>query len=149
MVFVLRDAHVFLMGMLIWKASRTNKSRLLLLLPICLIPVAMRNYFPYNPLPDTLWTIFLVILFYLAVNGRLRFLEHPWLFFLGAISYSLYLTHARLGRTLLDGLTAKGIDMDIAVLAALIACVLVASFFTFVIERPSLRYLKSLRSSRS
>lgn len=93
---------------------------------------------------------FLITLFYvffiLFVYGKLHYFKNPVLIYFGVISYSLYLIHAVIGETLIVYLKTINYSSPwILFMCASIASYGVASILTFVVEKPSLRLLRSMR----
>lgn len=83
-------------------------------------------------------------LFLLAIRGQLTLLKHPALLYMGAISYTLYLTHQMLGFKVIHLLEAQGMAPDLAILIAVICSILLASVLTRYVERPGGRFFKKL-----
>lgn len=81
----------------------------------------------------------------LAVGGMLRWLVNPITSWLGAISYTLYLTHRNLGYEALFALHRAGWPSWASILVALAMALLVASVVTYAIERPALIVLRNWR----
>lgn len=89
-------------------------------------------------------------IFYLVVFNKLKWLAIKPLVFLGTISYSLYIFHARVGGILLTVLRR---DFDVALPFALsitcAAALLAAMGITFLIERPANRVIRAWWKSRN
>jgi peptidoglycan/LPS O-acetylase OafA/YrhL len=84
----------------------------------------------------------LAVVVFLATRGRLRVLEARPLLFLGTISYSLYLCHNKLGSTLIHQLEARGVDVNVAICAAIVATFAVSCLVHYTVEAPALAYLR-------
>ncbi|MGK7871711.1 acyltransferase family protein [Falsiroseomonas sp. E2-1-a20] len=81
--------------------------------------------------------------FTLILTGRAGFLRQPVLVWLGAISYSLYLTHNYAGRALMLRLQDDaGWLANASVGAALVASLVVATVLTYLVERPAQRLIR-------
>lgn len=101
----------------------------------------------YNTLyaPDTirvLITLFFAV-FALLAGDALRFIRHPWLLPLGALTYPLYLTHQYLGYMMLNATMETDNDylpLSLAVLTLLIVAWLIQRW----VERPASRWLRTL-----
>lgn len=79
-----------------------------------------------------------VVVFYLFVHQKLRFLVNRYTLFLGTISYSLYLIHYTLCvKVIMAQLESWGWSLVPASAVALAVALLVASAITFLIERPA------------
>lgn len=78
----------------------------------------------------------------LALHGSLCLLVSPITLWLGAISYSLYLLHRNLGYVAFFKLDTMGVDSRISFLIVTASALLLASFFTYWIEKPSLLFFR-------
>lgn len=87
-------------------------------------------------------------LFWAMTNGWLRFMKHPLLLWLGAISYPLYLIHQYVGYVLIDHLAAMGLTLLAATGVALVAVVALAHMLHIWVENPSQTYLRDIRRTR-
>jgi peptidoglycan/LPS O-acetylase OafA/YrhL len=90
----------------------------------------------------TLVSIVIVTLMYLAVHGRLNFLENRPLLWLGSISYSLYLMHAFPSYITMKLLLDEGLDRQLVNLIAIAQSVLLAVILHKLVEKPVTRWLK-------
>lgn len=97
---------------------------------------------PNTPPVDTLVATSIGVVMYLATAGWLNWLAVRPLVFLGGISYSLYLTHHWLGLTILKKADQYGVEPNLALALAMGVSLLVATGFTYGIERPSLARLR-------
>ncbi|HUP35778.1 MAG TPA: acyltransferase [Candidatus Limnocylindria bacterium] len=84
----------------------------------------------------------LFALFALAITGRLRFAISPVTLWLGAISYSLYLSHRNLGYSTLFWLRAAGVSITVSFLVTLAGALVLATILTYAVERPAMRSLR-------
>ncbi len=92
----------------------------------------------------------LAVLATFAVSKRGHLLVNRPLLFLGAISYSLYLSHRVLGYALLTDLHRRGWSTPSALAFTIAMALLLATLVTFLVERPSCAWLRTrYRSWRS
>lgn len=143
-VLILEFAYAFLMGIALYKIWRNgHRPGYLAFLALCLL----YTYF-YGPLDDFLFTVGFVALIYAGSQGYLRFLEFGPLLFLGAISYTLYLTHQNIGYVVIRWAEQRHWNTNLAIGAAMLVALAIATFLTFAIERPALRLLRGKRPVR-
>ena len=79
----------------------------------------------------------------LGSRQRLDFLANRTTLFFGSISFSLYLVHRNLGYLALSKLYELDTPAWIAISVTVLGAIGVAALLTFVIEQPSLRYLRT------
>lgn len=73
----------------------------------------------------------------LVATGRLQWLATRPLLWLGSISYSLYLVHQDLGRTIIWRLTKAGVPLAVAIVLMLLLALLIAHLVRNLVEEPS------------
>ena len=138
----LEHAYLFTAGMVFYKMREGFKLRYLFILLLCAMCPAVAAYPPNNPPQDTCIAVTLGLVVYLATSGRVNWIACRPLLYLGGISYSLYLTHHWLGQTFLDRADKWGMNPNAALLAGITLCLVTASLMTYLVERPSLRWLR-------
>jgi peptidoglycan/LPS O-acetylase OafA/YrhL len=89
-----------------------------------------------------------IAIFWAMTHGLLRFMAHPVLLWLGAISYPLYLIHQYVGYVLIDHLATAGLSLLAATAAALIIVTGLAHLLHIWIENPAQRELRKVRQPR-
>lgn len=90
------------------------------------------------------------LLFWLALHGWLRFLVNRVTLWLGAISYSLYLTHRNLGYYSLTWLYEHGVGAFASIALVLAGALVLATVLAYAVERPASAALRaSYRSWRA
>lgn len=82
---------------------------------------------------------------YLAARSRLVFLRAGPLVWLGTISYPLYLLHENIGWALQLRLVSLHVPMDLALVLALAASLLLADACSRWVERPAMRWARNVR----
>lgn len=88
-----------------------------------------------------------------AAAGRLPWLCRPWLLWLGAVSYPLYLVHQNIGFALMLQLQALGLPANLGLLLALLASLGLAALLTRHVEHAAQAAIKrrwrALRAAQS
>ncbi|MGI9470468.1 MAG: acyltransferase family protein [Rubripirellula sp.] len=135
----LKFIALFAIGILVFDARRRTDGRMATLMAIlvCFAAVGLRKG-PEVMLID----VVLASLFAAAVYGRLSFLNARWLVFLGAISYSLYLTHQNIGFIIMMQLERVGVPPVLAIVAAIAVAFAVAIQLHRLVEKPALEQLR-------
>ena len=132
--------HLFFADILFYKLFKGTAPRhTLLLLGFCLV-----LQFLVAPPESGLIVALFFVLFGLLLRGWLKVLVVPPLLFLGSISYSLYLLHQNIGYVVMRELYAlEGVLPAWFILGVPFTLSLVlASLFTFYIERPTLTAMR-------
>lgn len=138
-LLILNYAAFFIGGICFYllRTKGPDKSRTLLLLG-CVSVAALSNKI------ENVWIVWMFFgIFYAFSRNWIAFLAIPPLVFLGTISYSLYLIHQNLGYVVMRSIEAHGISANLSVLCALITSVGVATVITFLVERPSMRAIRT------
>jgi peptidoglycan/LPS O-acetylase OafA/YrhL len=86
----------------------------------------------------------LALLLGLAVNGRLTWLAAKPLVWLGAISYSLYLSHQNIGYVIIRHLESEGVSPLASIAVACAAALALATCLHYTVERTSMRLLRNV-----
>jgi len=84
---------------------------------------------------------------YLAARSQLVFLRAGPLVWLGAISYPLYLLHENIGWAIQLRLISLRLPVDLAILVALAASLLLADLCMRWVEQPAMRWARNIRRS--
>jgi peptidoglycan/LPS O-acetylase OafA/YrhL len=81
-------------------------------------------------------------LLWAAANGKLPILANPFLAWLGAISYTLYLLHENIGWGIIMRAERAGIGTDVSILVAIVLLLALATGLTRHVERPAMKWLR-------
>jgi peptidoglycan/LPS O-acetylase OafA/YrhL len=137
--FILDYAHLFIIGMLLYKIfySQETSFRKYAIILACLLFSFFKGGSEY-----ALFALLFTTVFILILRGKLTSINYKPLLFLGTISYSLYLTHLNLGLVTIKTLENFGINVNIGILISLILSVLLATAITFIIEKPAIKFMK-------
>ncbi len=138
LLFALDFAPYFAMGVVFFDAMKHSWSPS----RVGLIGLAIIAEFLLRSWTGVAVATVILLLFFAATHGYLRFLVSKLTLWLGAISYSLYLIHRNLGYQVLDWLHAHGVGVVLAVPAAIAGALLLATLLTYGIERPALARIR-------
>ena len=151
-LFVLRAAPYFILGLLAYRLVTRGVTPARLALGLAALAAAgWIDDYPGDGLAavgavDGLHRVgvatLLVSLVGLALAGKLRVITSPVTLWLGAISYSLYLSHRNLGYATIDRLHAAGLPAWAIMLLTVTGAVALGTALTYLVERPALRALR-------
>jgi peptidoglycan/LPS O-acetylase OafA/YrhL len=135
---------LFLIGMAIFDSREKFKARHAVFLALAAADIARRSQ---TTDPDSLsgvagWDYVAAVgvcglLVFLATRVRMKWLANPVLLYLGTISYTLYLVHATMGFIIIKRLRDAGVEPNLAVGAAILFMLGLASAMTFGVEKPA------------
>ncbi|EGA90834.1 acyltransferase 3 [Planococcus donghaensis MPA1U2] len=128
-------SHLFIAGVMFYLIREKAEIKYYLILIGCLI-----NQYAFNDLIPSLVTTSFFFIFFLMINDKLNILKIKPLGFLGAISYSLYLIHQNLGYIAINIMERNGLVSEIYLLIPVGISIIIATFLTFYIERPIIKY---------
>ena len=84
-----------------------------------------------------------ILMFYLFVYGKLKFLDNRILSFFGSISYCLYLVHQEAGKQVYAFLTNNvGLKSSSSVILLILMMIGISALVTYGIEKPSIRFIR-------
>jgi peptidoglycan/LPS O-acetylase OafA/YrhL len=94
--------------------------------------------------------VFIIVtaIFAALVSGRLTFLNHRVLLWLGGISYPLYLIHQYLGYAVMIALQDSGVPSGVTLICTLAAALVAAHCIHLFIEQPSLTAIRGWWKNR-
>lgn len=136
---ILDYAHLFIIGMLLYKIFLGKET--LIYKYALVIACLLFDLFKYGS-EHTLFVTLFTTIFILVMRGYLTYIKCSSLLFLGTISYSLYLTHLNLGLVTIKTLEKSGININVCILISLILALFLASTVTFLIEKPTIKFMK-------
>lgn len=87
-------------------------------------------------------------LFFALVSGWLAFLDRPFLLWLGALSYPLYLVHQNIGYGVISTSEAMGAPPWLATGMAIVIALGIAQIVRECVEQPALKTIRSLWKAR-
>lgn len=119
----------------LWRRHRVGTSAATLACSVAAILIG------YRLLPAATCIVAMALLAWSA-HGGMRWLAFPPLLWLGAISYSLYLSHEIATFTLIRALDGVGTPHGVSVAAAVGAALLLASAISYGVEQPAMRVIR-------
>lgn len=137
--------HLFVFGILAYRIRRKGATPVRLAI---IAAAAGLAFLRLSPLQSAM-VIALMATFSLGVFGKLKFLKHPALLWLGAVSYPLYLTHQMLGYRVVAWLTAAGAPFLAAIAVTAVAALTLAGAIHYAVEKPSQRAVKAWWKGRA
>ena len=85
-----------------------------------------------------------IIMFYLIINKKLKFISNFYFLFIGKISYALYLIHQNIGYVIqLKMIEFKIDNFLLLILIPIFVSIVIASIITFYIEKPVIAFLNN------
>ena len=136
-LLILKYLPFFSLGICIYQISLGKKTILLTLLVMSSIAYTL---LAYNILHST---ILIVAILYFLLRTKYNFRANKILLFLGSISYPLYLIHQNIGYSLLINSYKNGFPPLIAILAALLISIGLATIIHTYIEKPFGKKMKT------
>lgn len=138
-LLILRHAPLFAIGVLFHRIHRDegswgwNYGLMAFALGIVLIS---------GPLSLELWVLLVCALFWKLTHGGVPLLARRPLIFLGAISYSLYLVHQKIGHIVMAKMVHHGMSATFGLFVATALSIGLATALTFLVERPALSAMR-------
>lgn len=143
-MFLLEYGHLFFAGIIFYKLKthRQHWAR-----HLC-IGLCLAVQFIVSSLEPALVIAACFTLFYLLINNYLTIVSKGILIYLGHISYSLYLLHQNIGYIIMRFLFEWNIPAWLVLLVPILASIGLASFVTYLIERPAQKAIRSCYKQR-
>lgn len=127
-------SHLFVAGGIFYLIREKVEVKYYVVLLLCLL-----NQFTFNNLVSSIITVFFFFIFYLMINNKMKIINIRPLTFLGGISYSLYLIHQNLGYIVIEIMENNGLLHEIYMLIPLCLSIILATFLTNCIEKPTIK----------
>lgn len=89
------------------------------------------------------------LIFLMFTQGKLAFLRRPWLLWLGAMSYPLYLVHNAAGLAVIHELESRALPSWVAIFTAIALALLLAYLLHIAIELPAMRAIRRAWRART
>ena len=134
---ILRYAVWFVIGIALYRVTRKGTGRCGWIVVASLLYIAA-----FAPRVDAIATVIFTALAFAAARGWLALIENPLTLFLGAVSYTLYLTHQNIGYMLIRWAEGRGTNPNVAIAGAVVFAIAIAALLTYTIEQPALRWLR-------
>lgn len=136
-ILLMRHGNLFIAGIMFYKLWESKKILYLGILLACLVP----EYFLRKEVLPIVLAYFGV--FFLFVQGGLRWLSFKPFVYLGAISYGFYLVHQNIGYIVIQTLYESGLATPWSVvLVPMLLSIAFASLIYYAVEQPSLKGIR-------
>ena len=136
---LLNYANVFITGIMLYKIYEEGAS----IKRYAIIIACVLVYKIDHSWSDIVVFAAFVLVFRLISLGRFKFIRVKPLIFLGTISYTLYLVHQNIGYVVIRMLYKYEINPNVSILVAIATSITLASVITFLVEKPTLRLIRS------
>ncbi|ROV59630.1 acyltransferase [Vibrio ponticus] len=137
-LFLMKYIALFLSGICFFNIVNKSKSKLTL---ISLTIALLSSVFIFSLEVFLIIAIFHVV-FYLSVTGRIKFMTHKSLVFLGGLSYSLYLLHQNIGYVIINLSYDMQFNPWVGIICATVISLLFATMSMKFVEKPALSYIR-------
>lgn len=137
--------HLFVAGIVFYQLYKGRGSRAvygLLLFATANQFMLFERDLPASRFEESIYVTLFFAAMLAVTHGKARFFAAKPLVFLGSISYALYLVHQFLGYSIIRAFEAKGWSIVGAIGISSLASVAIATFITWYVEQPSLRFLR-------
>ncbi|BAU10863.1 putative acyltransferase [Leptolyngbya sp. NIES-3755] len=140
--FLFKYAHLFTLGIVLYRVKQTGLTwQRGATIAVCILMQKIA-YSSETSWETTGFVAAFVVVFYLAIQGYLKWICVKPLIFLGTISYSLYLVHQNIGYAMIRSLYQINVNPNLSILMTTIAMMLIATGITFGVERPALKWIR-------
>ena len=124
------------------------KAKLATRVTYVLLVFSMLTSFWLYGLYSSIILLSIYLVFSLVIFGKMKFLSHPALLFLGAISYPLYLVHQNIGYSIMRYLYSLDFPFLLTALIAIIISIFLATILNKFIEKPATKLIRTIYKSR-
>lgn len=108
-----------------------------------IVQIEIHHQYILDPMISTFIVFMFFMLFQLLIWDKLSFIGIKPLAYIGAISYSLYLTHASVSSPIMEYLHSKNAGMLPVFLVPLVCSFIIATLITYGFERPVMKYMRN------
>jgi len=143
--------QMFFAGIVFYKIQKEGGTffRHFLIAVSCCISIFLfdksgRSHFAIEIIPYVTMISLYILIFYLFVNNKLKFLNVSFLTFLGSISYCLYLVHQQAGEELYAVLIRAGLHPFATIPVLIVFMIVISALVTYYIEKPAIRFFRNL-----
>lgn len=131
-LFLLQFLNLFICGIIFYEYHAKNIN---LIRSVCTNTFVLLNQYLIFGLESMTILSCIVLLFYLMLSGKLKFLSNSIFMHFGAVSYSLYIIHQYIGYTAINSLTELGLSQITSTICAMSLVYLLALFIHLVVEK--------------
>ncbi len=136
---LLKNGTLFFGGILFYQLKKdpSQKRKYVLLLLTLVV------HFIINKTEETMVIIFVYFILYLFLIDKLRFMRGKVSYFIGIISYSLYLLHQYIGYEVINFLNDHGItNIFLEILITGFLILILSTIVAFGVERPAMKFIR-------
>lgn len=136
---IVNQAHLFAAGMMFFRLRQDGHHWLRHVIILAAIPLQ----YALEGMESAVLVAMFVMIFYLFVSDRLRWIALRPLTFLGDISYAMYLIHGALGVVVIHALHHRGVHVVGLIMIPMVLSISLATLLTRHVEQPTLRMLRN------
>lgn len=137
--------QMFIIGIMfyyIWQEGNQLKYQLM-------IAASLIYDFAFEGMTSGLFSVFFILIFYLVLNDKMKWLQSKTLVYLGAISFPLYLIHQNIGYVIINKLESMGYVSEVYLFLPIGISLLLAHLISQYVEKPSHNVLFKIYKERN